>query len=158
MRTILVLLAFLAATCVTNELKAQFSLGGGIAYGTEIKELGIQARGIYTINEQWRGGADFVYWLVGDGVTSWELNANGHYVFTEDDFLAYGLAGLNLASVSVDLGPFGSASETEIGLNLGVGGQLKFSDAISGIAEIKYTIGGYDQLGLSAGVLFSLGN
>ena len=89
MRTTLVLLAFLAATCFTSELKAQLSLGGGVAYGTEIKEIGIQVRGIYGFTEQWRGGADFIYWLVGDGVTSWELNANGHYVFTEGDFLAY---------------------------------------------------------------------
>jgi len=166
MRTILVLFVFMVATCFTNELKAQLSLGGGIGFFTEGSNLSIQGRGIYDIADEWRGGADFNYLLVSGG-TFWDLNLNGHYVFLNDDFIAYALAGLNYfnsggGTVTTQT-PFGpitveTESSSSAGLNIGGGGQLKFTDAISGLAEIKYIARTGGTLVISAGVLFALGN
>lgn len=138
----------MAATCFTNELKAQLSLGGGIGFYTEGSNLSIQARSIYAFTDEWRGGADLNYVLVSGG-TAMDINANAHYVFLNEDFLAYALAGFNHA--------FGSGASAS-GLNLGVGGQLKFADAISGLAEVKYIARTGGTLVLSVGVMFDLGN
>ncbi|MCB9081659.1 MAG: outer membrane beta-barrel protein [Lewinellaceae bacterium] len=137
---------------------AQLSVGAGLAYGTGVEELGIQVRGIYGFNDTWRGGADFIYYLDGaEGVSFWEFNVNGHYIFADSGQLkTYAFAGLNFTHVTVDLGQFGSAGNTDTGVNLGAGAQLKLSDKISGLGEVKYVLGGGDQLVLSAGVLVNL--
>src|SRR5690625_1217639 len=43
--------------------QAQSSVGGGLAYGLDVEELGIQASGTYVLNEDMRLGADIIYWL-----------------------------------------------------------------------------------------------
>ena len=50
---------FLLFAAFTAE--AQVSVGPGLAYGFDIEELGIQARGQYSFNETWRGEADFIF-------------------------------------------------------------------------------------------------
>jgi opacity protein-like surface antigen len=146
---------------------AQISVGGGLAYGTEIEELGIQAGGVYTINEDFRAGVDFIYYLTGDDsgfgadLTWFEINANGHYLFvTEEDLIVYALGGLNFATFSYDIPAFqgfggGDVSETEIGLNVGAGLEygLGFADLY---AELKYALSSADQLVLSAGLRFPI--
>jgi len=141
----------------TSNLQAQLSVGGGLAYGSDLEEIGLQVRGIYSIADQWRAGADLIYYLDGiEGLSYYEINANGHFVFTGSDgkFLAYALAGLNYFRVSVL--NFGGGSE--IGLNLGGGAQFMFSDSISGLLELKYVIGDADQFVAGLGVMFEIGN
>ncbi len=135
---------------------AQISVGAGLAYGFDVKELGIQARGIYQINDQWRGGADFIFYLDGESeVTLTEFNANGHYFFlTDEPFKAYALAGLNFITSRVDFVGIGSGSNTETGLNLGAGGEFGITERISGMAELKYTISDASQLLLAVGALY----
>ncbi|MCB0620041.1 MAG: hypothetical protein KDC41_15295, partial [Saprospiraceae bacterium] len=82
------------------------------------------------------------------------LNVDGHYLFLNESFLVYALAGLNLAFVSVDLGAFGDASDSELGLNLGGGIQLPITDALGLLGEVKYVIGDADQLVLTVGAIF----
>src|SRR5690625_7377351 len=43
--------------------QAQISVGGGLAYGLDVEELGIQARGTYVLNEDMGLGGDSIYWL-----------------------------------------------------------------------------------------------
>lgn len=163
--TCILFVAFISLA-FSNIASAQISVGGGLAFGTEVEELGIQAGGVYTINEEFRAGADFIYYLTGDdgdfgaNFTWWEFNANGHYLFlTEEDMIVYALGGLNFASFSYDfdLGGFGggSVSETEIGLNVGAGIEygLGFADLYG---ELKYALSSADQLVLSAGLRFPI--
>jgi len=140
----------------TSNLQAQLSVGGGIAYGSDVEEIGLQVRGVYSIADQWRAGADLIYYLDGiKGLSYYEINTNGHFVFTDNGkFLAYALAGLNYFRVSIT--GFGGGSE--IGLNLGGGAQFMFSDSISGLLELKYVIGDADQFVAGIGVMFEIGN
>lgn len=136
---------------------AQFLLGGGVGYGTEVEAISIQPRAVYTITGPWRAGADFNLYLDGDeGVSYWDLNLNGHYVFHDTEgFKAYALAGINFLHVKVDFGLV-EGSDTETGLNIGAGAQLPIGP-LNGLLEARYVIGDADQLVISATVLFPLG-
>jgi opacity protein-like surface antigen len=133
------------------------SAGGGFVYGTEIEELGIQLNGYYDLGdvvENLRVGGDFTYFFAPEGLTYWTLNANGHYIFLRPDALmVYGLAGLNLSHVSIDLG-FVTASDDEIGLNLGAGLEYSVVEQLGLYAEIKYVISEANQAVLGAGARY----
>ncbi|WP_440998821.1 outer membrane beta-barrel protein [Fodinibius sp. SL11] len=130
-----------------------FKLGGGLAYGSEVEAIGIQAGGVYNFTEKINGAADFIIFFP-DNYDWWELNVNGHYGFyAKDNVRVYGLAGLNYATLKVDLGQFGSNSESELGLNLGGGAEFGI-DFANLYTELKYVIGNADQLAISAGLRF----
>lgn len=143
---------------------AQFKLGAGLMYGSEVEQLGIRVDGVYTINEQFRGVVDFGYYFPEDeggvSLNYWELNLNGNYMFLSDaeqGLNAYALAGLNFFNASVDIEGFGSSSNSETGLNLGAGLEYNL-DFAELFAEAKFVIGNADQLNVGAGLRFPLGN
>lgn len=159
-------LTFLANTNLYAQGEAgDISIGGGLGYGTEIESLGIQAGGVYVINEQFRGAVDLIYYFPNDSfgydITWFEINANGHYLFvTEEDLIAYALGGLNFATLNYDYpdNQFfggGSVSETEIGLNVGAGLEYNL-DFAKLYAELKYALSSADQLVISAGLRFGI--
>jgi len=154
-------------------------IGGAGHYGTAIKELGIGANAIYTINEQIDFAPGFVYFFphkedpkderdVGYVQnTWWSVNLDGHYIPIETDlFQAYGLMGLNFTSIEVkkDYLIQGSVNDrlkerkttSELGLNIGGGVHLKLGDKVTPFAEAKYTLGEADQLVFSFGILFRI--
>ena len=61
--------------------------------------------------------------------------------------------GLNIARVSVDLGSFGSASDTEIGLNVLGGLKLNLS-GLDAFTEARLSLGGGEQFAVMFGILF----
>lgn len=157
MKTLLTTSTALFLLLFSAEIKAQFSLGPGLAFGTDVDEIGIQVRAINSFTDQWRGGADIIYYL--DGIKDfsiWEINLNAHYVYAgADKFNAYALAGFNILLFSTSiLGE--SSTATEAGLNLGTGGQYFISENTSLLAELKYTISDLNQLVIGLGVQFQL--
>lgn len=164
--TLVIGLIFISNTNLyAQDESGDISIGGGLGYGTEIESIGIQVGGVYRINEQFRGAADIIYYFpdeIGAGYDyNWmEFNANGHYLFLEeDDMLVYALAGLNFARVSIDYPDNeiygGSYSDTEIGLNIGAGLEYDIDFAFL-YAELKYALSSADQLVLSAGLRFPI--
>lgn len=141
---------------MTQTVNAQFSAGGGLAFGLESEDLGLQLRGLYQINEKIRGDVNLTFYFDGvEDVNVTEINLNGHYLIHDgDSFSVYGLGGLNIFRVGVSFDGF-SSSSSEIGLNLGGGITFPFSDTLSGIGEIKYAISDADQLVIGAGVLYN---
>ncbi|NGP87928.1 outer membrane protein [Fodinibius halophilus] len=145
----------------SNTYAQDIKAGGGLAYGTEIESIGIQAGAVMGFSDSFRGAADFIYFFgeEANGVDTswWELNANVHYVFlSEATMTVYGLGGLNYATVetTVSAGGFtASGSASEVGLNLGGGAEfgIGFADLYT---ELKYVLGDADQLGISAGLRF----
>ncbi|SHF49871.1 hypothetical protein SAMN05443144_109102 [Fodinibius roseus] len=130
-------------------------IGGGIAYGTEAEAIGVQIGAKYAFTPEISGAADFTYFFP-DVIDWWEINANGHYHFyAEEGTRVYGLAGLNYATLSYDMGSLGSASDSEVGLNIGGGAEfaMDFADIYT---ELKYVLGSTDQLGISAGLRFGI--
>jgi opacity protein-like surface antigen len=152
------LCVLLALLFVTTTAQAQLSVGGGLGYGLDIEELAIQARGVYGINDQFRGEADFNYYLEGtDGLSYWEFNLNANYMITNTGgFDIYALAGLNFFHFNIDLGPFGNSSDTDTGLNIGGGAEMGLTDSVKLFGEAKFALGGAEQLFLAVGALFNL--
>lgn len=133
----------------------EFKVGAGLAYGSEVESIGIQAGAVYDFTEEISGAADFIIFFP-ENYDWWELNVNGHYRFlSEDNISVYGLAGLNYATLSVDLGQFGSASDSELGLNIGGGAEFGL-DFANLYTELKYVLGNADQFGISAGLRFAI--
>lgn len=133
----------------------EFSVGGGIAYGTEVEAIGVQGGATYSFTEEIRGAADVIIFFP-DGFDWWELNLNGQYQFySEESISVYGLAGINYATISVDFPGGGSASDSEAGLNLGGGAEFGL-DFANLYTELKFVLGNADQLALSAGLRFPI--
>lgn len=132
-----------------------FKVGGGLTYGSEVEAIGLQANGTYAFTEDIVGAADLTLFFP-QNYDWWALNINAHYNFlAEEGMSVYGLGGLNYATMKVDLGQFGSASNSEAGLNLGGGAEFDVEFA-NLYAELKYVLGNADQLVLGAGLRFGI--
>ena len=172
------LLLFAFGLIIINSVSAQsftdkISFGGGLSYGTEIEKLGINFKGIYEITEKIHGSLNFTYFFtkkenIGTAEwkwSLWELNFDGHYVFTSSDkFSAYGLAGINIThwGTKWEGDTYGGYyhdfdnSDTDIGLNIGGGALYNFTGSLSGFGELKYVVSNYDQFVFTFGVLYHL--
>ena len=140
----------------SNNVQAQeieTRIGGMLAYGTEIENIGIGANAEFGIIENLSISPSFIYYFSKENgpikVNWWEINGNANYYLVQDPgFQVYGLAGLNYTNVKVKYdGPSGSpygddfsGSDGRFGLNLGAGANLDLGSNITPFAELKYVI------------------
>jgi hypothetical protein len=159
--TLATLTSTAALALSANEAAAEPRLGAGLAYGTEAEAIGVQLNGYYGLPQVpgLRLGAEFYYFFTDDPVTWWTIDINAQYRFVKPGpFGAYAIAGLDIATIAVDvdldlLGDV-DASNTEVGLNLGIGGEYAVAENIELFAEVKYVISDYDQAVLTFGGRF----
>lgn len=153
--TLLFLMVF--CTAVFTQSFAQMGamkVGPMLAYGLDMKAIGIGAKFHYGITEKIRAAPSAVYFLEKDNAKFWEVNLDGHYLLSDASSTGfYALAGLNVLGSSVEVMGF-SASSTDIGLNVGAGAQMSLSGNMFGFAEAKYRLSDADEIQISAGVLF----
>lgn len=157
---IVLLCVFMSAGAVRASADSDIQVGGGLAYGTHIEELGLSAHGVFALNEKVSVAGDFRYFFAPEGISFTAFNANGQYVVLEGSSLeVFLLGGLNYATMSIDFdfGPFGSSSTSsgEIGLNIGGGIDLYVGEVVVR-PEVKYVISEFDGLEIGACVLFGL--
>ncbi len=142
---------------------SQLSLGGGLAYGTEVDQLGLFVRGGFNLTEKFRVNLTPIFYFSDNldiaGIeiksTGFSLAGEANYMIIDDTNLnVYALGGLSWDSVTVstDLAGVDDESDSELGINLGGGIEFGSEGGISPFAEVKYTIGGFDQLVLQGGV------
>jgi len=156
MRNLIRAAVIVLAVGFTTQLQAQFSLGAGLGYGFDIEEAALNIRANYAFTEEWRAAPDFLYYFDGEeGISIYEINLNGHYVYVDDDgFRSYALGGLNILAISIE----DFDGDSEVGLNLGNGVEYDFTDSIAGFAELRFAIQDESQLVLSLGAMFRLGD
>jgi len=176
-RGLFIIVAFLMVASLQAQ-KGKIGLGGGLAYGSEIKKMGIDLRGSYGITDKIDGVASFTYFFpdkeeyFGGEVkwNVWEFNLDGHYKFVEsDEYAVYGIAGINFTGTHWSskyewVNPITgqtekydeSDSDMNIGLNIGVGGQYNLNEQLGLFVEPKYVIGDYDQLVITFGIIYGL--
>lgn len=135
-------------------------LGGGISYGTVIKNAGINLRSDIRLNEQWAITPHFNWFFnKKKNLTTlkWKaINIDAHYTFDMDDsWTLYPLFGINIATVTEKVADF-TFSNTDIGFNLGFGSEYKLDSRLSGIGEIKYVISDADQAEITIGILYQI--
>ena len=164
MKTLKLLLMVLFATGLSVSAQAQFRLGPSISFGSDT-DLGIGAKAKFDLDDQFKISPSFNF-LASDSEntvlgkvssTLFEINGDVHYAFSDNgSVLFYGLGGLNIVFASGKiLGE--SFSDTDIGINLGVGGEYVIADKFNAFTEAKFGIGGVDQLLITAGIYFTVG-
>ncbi|HEX6982222.1 MAG TPA: hypothetical protein VF181_05635 [Balneolaceae bacterium] len=138
-------------------------VGVGLAYGSQIEQLGINANAYIVLHNKFRVGGGLTYFFpdeTGSASLNWfAINLNGQYLFYDEEYRLYGLAGLNIAIVGTnfDSSQFDDISETYLGLNIGAG--IEYGISIADLfGELKITGVGNDadQLVLSAGLRFDI--
>jgi outer membrane immunogenic protein len=138
---------------ITNRVGPMLSFASG-----DIDETGIGVVAEFGVAQKFSIAPQFILYFPGDDIGFFEFNLNGnYYFFNQDVFELYGLGGLNFARLSYD--PPGAAekqSNTELGLNLGIGTNFQIGKSFVPFAELRFTIGDYDQLALGLGVKFNL--
>jgi opacity protein-like surface antigen len=176
-------LCFLLIISVLSMSNAQFTkVGGGLALSSgfpfhnmpwpENKSglLGLSFKGIYKVNVPLNISPSFTILfphITNDPtgktvVSSMMFDINGHYVFHSlEKFEFYGLAGLDILLAKKKNTPTGSSSDTEsdnaLGLNLGVGANMKLTDQFDLYGEAKYVFNNkYNQFMVNAGILINL--
>jgi len=170
-----VMLLGVAIMLTASIVKAQqITAGGGLAYGTDISQAAIFLNGQYFFSEKLAAAPSLIFYFPEKntfsypGYTSetksslWEFNADVNYYFFGPDVVKlFGEGGLNISTVKATSKVSGSgvsqkqsASDTKLGLNLGIGSDFKVSDKIIPFFAIKYTVSDFDQLVLKGGVRF----
>lgn len=136
----------------TSKLRA----GAGLVYATDINNLGIAFNGVYAFTDQWEGALGFTHIFKKDYVSYNVLDFDAHYVFYDvtEGFSLYGLAGLgitfwNIEGMEVMGISIPDQSGSEVGLNLGIGGNYALSDKLNLAPEIRFTAmdGSYARIG-----------
>lgn len=133
-------------------------LGGGLSYGTVIKNAGLNVRADFRVHPQWSVVPHF-NWFIGKeryGIKyQWNaINVDGHYIFEMDEsWMVYPLLGFNIATVGEKVRDI-TFSDTEIGINLGFGSEYKLDKRLSGFGEVKYVIGDADQAVFTFGICY----
>ena len=158
-RFIIILITFFAGMFSVQSM-AQLSYGGGVFYGTYLRNLGVELRAEYPLTESLIVAPklalslpDFYY-----GVTFLnELCGHVHYkVFQEDPITLYPLAGICISNYTdIDTSPADLDIHFKFGVNLGAGGQFRLGENMDIFAEARYTIGYYHQFVATAGLLIT---
>ncbi len=120
--------------------KGDMWIGGGLSYGihSDYKNLGIGVKAQYEILTNFRADAQVDHFFKSDGVSMSDINVNLEYVFNQDSFSFYPLAGL--AFVGHSTNAFGFLEEAKAGVNVGAGIELPFSDKFKAFFDAKYQI------------------
>lgn len=148
--------------CAPVQSQAQISVGGGLAYGTDVSTLGIDLRGYYELNVPDALLVivpNFIWFLPTEegnaDISWWTFDALLHWIFeSSEGFEIYTFAGIGITNVGVSIGPFDD-SNTEINLNLGLGVE-KGTDFGGVFGEFRYVLSDANQLVIEAGARFNL--
>jgi outer membrane protein X len=180
MKTLKIFLTLFILSVSSASFGQYLTLGGGLAWGSQIENAGINLRGFYNMSEQFRFGSNFTFFLsntspyINGEVTTriWEFNVDAHYIYPVSDRVSlYPFGGVNITGVSwnhyyyqtyypVFQKPYtqrveNNGNSTEPGLNLGAGFQFNLGSAAPYL-EFKYVISDYDQAVIGFGIHFML--
>lgn len=156
----LITITLLFGLCSIPGLAQELSLGGGLGYGSGIQNLGINIRGDVRFNELWSVSPNFnLFFNKNNGTytSEWkDLNIDGHLYFKLDQrWNIYPLLGLNFATVSEKEDNL-TFTNSDVGLNLGLGAEFKLEKFLSGFGEAKYVASNADQVVVTVGVIYRL--
>ena len=150
MKKLFIVMCMMLVSATSFAQKGEVSLGihGNFMIDSP-HNLGLGANIGYMLTSNIRGVAEFNYFLKKDGISYWNLEANGEYLFrVSDEFTLYPLVGLDFLGSSWDGG-----SDTKLGLNLGAGVEYAISSSLRLKAEFNYKTQGNGWSMLKAGVV-----
>ncbi|MEO1256073.1 MAG: hypothetical protein AAFY41_14480 [Bacteroidota bacterium] len=130
----------------------------GIAYGTEIEELGINIGGEYLITDIISGGLSYTSFFTPDPVSFSSINIDGRYYFLTDGPYVFGLLGLGIVRTKIEVPGFfggGTVSDSETGLNIGGGALFPFTDNLGALTQLKFNTVGDGQFVIQGGITYT---
>jgi len=156
-------------------VSAQNRGGVHLAFGSEVEQVGLGLNGEFFVAEKVSIAPEFNLFFPDKTtvqfsgakstttVSTWSISGDVHYYFISDEKIGfYGLAGLGMAAVKgkskteIPNQPTqeSSYSDSEFGLNLGVGANFTVPGKIIPFGQLKYETN-YEQLLLQAGIRFT---
>jgi len=155
-----VLLILFVGTLVSFGAEAQTRLGAGLAWGSDVDDLGLGINGEFFVKDNISINPGIILYFEDNGAFQdrdwWELNINGNFYFASEgsvDF--YGVGGINLTTRSIK-SQGERDSDTELGINLGIGANFNTNGSLIPYTQLKYIAGNYDQAVLFFGIKFPL--
>ncbi|MFA0964024.1 outer membrane beta-barrel protein [Roseivirga sp. BDSF3-8] len=136
---IAVVTLFLVVAYSTTSKAQDVNLGAGLIYGSEIENVGLQARADIGLSDSWRLAPALNFFFpksVGNVDLNWfAINLDANYIIPVDSDVVglYGIAGLNIGFLSVDYEDdfFDDNNDTELGLNLGIGAEFNIESSVT---------------------------
>jgi hypothetical protein len=156
-----VLVSSVALALSPDPAQAQVRVGAGVAFGTDDSlGLALQGNGYYGLDSALRGlrvGGAFSYYFADDPLTYWAIDLNAQYRFSKPGpFGVYALAGFDIGHWSVDIDVPGPDSETDLGLNFGMGIEYAIVPDVELYGELTYVlVADYDRLVVGLGGRYS---
>ena len=163
-------LLLVAVACLGTSAFAQKGtkeLGVGLVYGTQIESMGFNVRGQYFVTDNVRLEASFNNYFKHNGLSMWDLSANGAYVFNiTDKFRVYPMLGFTFTSWSLEysipkLNPDNtkviyvkSDNTVRFGANYGGGAEYALSKNVAAFGEIREQVlpNSYSQGAFTLGI------
>ncbi len=151
------------AFAATRPAQAQVQFGPQLNWASNSIGIGIGARAEMSLAKaipSVKGlgvTGSFDFFFPGSGVNYFEVNANGTYHFDIQGLKTiapYVGAGLVVAHTSVTVTGFGSASTTNVGLNLLAGTNFQPLGKVTPFAELRLELRTGSAIVLTGGVLF----
>jgi len=147
-----------------QETKAQFTVGAGLGYASDISSLGISANVGYEIDETWAASGSYTHFLEKDYVKWSAIDFNANYNISEIENIGklYAIGGINITTVKIDIPGlsefFGSSStsESNLGLNIGAGLKVDLSEKMILAPEMTYSISSGSYLRIGAKLMFKI--
>jgi hypothetical protein len=142
-------------------VQAQLEAGPLLAYYDDLEAIGVGAFIAIPVPQLAEGFAivpDFT-WYFPDGGDYFEINGDLAYYFpvaADSPVLPFAFGGLSIGRVSVDLGQFGEASDTDVGLNLG-GGVEFAAGSLNPFAGAKFELRDNTGFVIFGGLGFPIG-
>ena len=141
MKKLIITLTFF---CLISYFSNAQRIGAGLAYGSEISAAGLAVNGEFFLKKKVAVSPGFIFYFE----DAWEVNGNINWILSGNDaILPYVITGLNLIS---------SNSNSEIGVNAGIGSNFDIGGRSRPFAEVKYVLGNADQLVLLGGIKFPI--
>ncbi len=151
-KLLIALLIVLGVVVITTNSKAGTRLGGGLYFGSQFNDIGIEARGLFDLDDSFRIQPDLKFYLASANVSFYTLNTNIDYFFHKKDNMAvYALAGLNFGFYK----GAGITSGSGLGINMGVGADFNMGSWLLA-PEFKLILGTYNGIVLGASATFPL--
>ncbi len=144
---------------------SQIIPGGGIIYGDDIQEAGVNLRAYTFVNERICFGPEFTLFnkhkttIGGEEaeIGLWEINFNTHYIFEVGEGLGlYPLTGLNFSREVERVEGHNDVAESVLGFNLGFGAHYEKNKLLFYV-EYDRLISDLGQNSFTVGLLFVLG-
>lgn len=136
----------------------QFKFGAGLTADIDDGFVGVTGKAHNIFTDEYAGQVSFSYFFEDNNITYWAIDLDVHYMGWDigdvEGFNITPFGGLQIARANYDVPFMGNDGDSELGINVGIQGNIPITDELDLFIEPKIIISGLDGFVLSAGVFF----